>query len=147
MASGEELKYGAGRTICEEGEREQAIFILKQGRVAIYKGERLVGELSKPGTVFGEMALMLGEPRTATLKALVPSTLTEVRVSLRELVTHFPKFTERLLTTLALRLKDTTAAFTESVLPSEAAEVHAELEEAVQAKKARPSAHEELSLT
>ena len=57
--------FKAGATIFREGERAQELFVIKSGEVQIELGNRTVSELSADH-IFGEMALIDNEPRSAT---------------------------------------------------------------------------------
>jgi CRP/FNR family transcriptional regulator len=70
-----ERKYKKGETIVKEGEQAVAFFMITKGRVSVSRG----GKSSKngqalaefgSGQVFGEMALLDGMPRDATVKAM-----------------------------------------------------------------------------
>ncbi len=69
-----ERRYKAGDTILEEGEKAVAFFVLIEGRAEVVRGiatqhpHRLT--VNEPGSFFGEMGLLDGEPRAATVKAL-----------------------------------------------------------------------------
>lgn len=65
-------RYAAGETIVEEGNYEKTFFVLLRGGVRVVRGGALVTELSEPGTIFGEMSLILGKGRTATVTAIPP---------------------------------------------------------------------------
>lgn len=72
-------KYDKGETIISEGDEDDTIFLLVKGSVAVFKNRRyeknrLVGVL-KEGEVFGEMALLLEEPRSATVKVSTTQSL------------------------------------------------------------------------
>lgn len=74
----EPVRVMAGQTIVREGEQADAFYILVRGRVAIYKredGEE--GEIKRlgPGEFFGEVGLLRGVPRNATVRAVEPSEL------------------------------------------------------------------------
>jgi CRP-like cAMP-binding protein len=62
-------RFEAGETLVEEGNYEKTFFVLLRGAVRVVRGGRLVTELDAPGTVFGEMSLILGKGRTATVVA------------------------------------------------------------------------------
>ena len=70
-----ERQYKKGQTILKQGEQAVAFFILIKGRVEVTqkagsKGtEQKLAELGKGGFV-GEMALLTGEPRVASVRAL-----------------------------------------------------------------------------
>ena len=61
-----------GAAIVREGEIGDAYLIVERGRVAVSQAGQQIGELG-PGEGFGEIALLHAMPRTATVRALVPS--------------------------------------------------------------------------
>jgi CRP/FNR family transcriptional regulator/CRP/FNR family cyclic AMP-dependent transcriptional regulator len=68
-----ERKYKAGETIVKEGEQAVAFFMITKGKVeALAGGAKKQTKLNElgPGQVFGEMALLDGMPRVATVKAM-----------------------------------------------------------------------------
>ncbi|WDZ78716.1 cyclic nucleotide-gated ion channel [Ensifer adhaerens] len=58
----------AGAIICRKGEAGDQMFFIVEGRVAIATSSPTPIELG-PGSFFGEMALISGEPRSATVSA------------------------------------------------------------------------------
>ncbi|MEX2246455.1 MAG: cyclic nucleotide-binding domain-containing protein [Dehalococcoidia bacterium] len=69
-----ERKYKRGETIMKEGEQAVAFFIVSKGRVDVTqaagaKKQQKLAELG-PSETFGEMALLDGGPRVATVKAM-----------------------------------------------------------------------------
>ena len=69
-ASAEERMYGDGETIVSEGEPGTSMFVVRRGRVSIRVGpdEHEVA-VTDAGGYFGEMSLLTGDPRSATVKA------------------------------------------------------------------------------
>jgi CRP-like cAMP-binding protein len=69
-----ERAYKKGATIVKEGEQAVAFFIIINGKVEVTQsaGSKKSQVLSTlgPGSTFGEMALLDGGPRAATVKAL-----------------------------------------------------------------------------
>ena len=59
----------AGETLIHEGDRADALYILRTGVVAVRAGERELATLG-PGSWFGEIGLLERVPRTATVYAL-----------------------------------------------------------------------------
>jgi small-conductance mechanosensitive channel len=69
-AAAEERLYANGEIIVREGEPGQSLFIVRRGRVAIGIGQDLREvAVTDTGGYFGEMSLLTGEPRTATVVA------------------------------------------------------------------------------
>lgn len=104
-------KYKAGETIVKEGEQAVAFFMVIKGKVEAISGgsgkKSVVLNTLGPGSVFGEMALLDGMPRTATIKAV---TETECLVLSRwdfvaELRTN-PHIAVAMLPILSKRLRD-----------------------------------------
>ena len=68
-----ELEFGRGETICREGESGETFYVLRRGTVEIIAqgtgGEQAhVADHGAPA-FFGEMSLLTGEPRAATVRA------------------------------------------------------------------------------
>ncbi len=73
--------YGAGERIVIEGQSTTEMFIVKRGTVAILRGQdgaQVHVATLGPGEFFGEMALMTGELRNATVRAEMPTKLISV---------------------------------------------------------------------
>lgn len=68
-----ERRYRKGQTIVKQGDASDAFYIIAKGNVEVLGGRgkkpTKLNEL-KSGAFFGEMALIDGAPRTATVKAL-----------------------------------------------------------------------------
>jgi CRP/FNR family cyclic AMP-dependent transcriptional regulator len=68
------LHYSAGQAVFNYGDPGHAMFIVRSGEVEIYvkndQGEKIVLETSRPGDIFGEVALLDGGARTAWVAAL-----------------------------------------------------------------------------
>jgi len=60
--------YPAGETIIREGEPGEEFFLVSDGEVEIVRADHEVARLG-PGDFFGEVALISGEPRNATVVA------------------------------------------------------------------------------
>ncbi len=57
-------------TLLSEGERTGRLYALADGRLEVLRGETRVAVLEEPGSLIGEMAVLLGSPHTATVRAL-----------------------------------------------------------------------------
>jgi CRP-like cAMP-binding protein len=78
-ASAREQAFAADEPIIRQGDPGTSMFVIEQGRVAVSVadaggGTSHLAELG-PGEFFGEMSLLTGEPRSATVTALVETRL------------------------------------------------------------------------
>jgi DNA-binding SARP family transcriptional activator len=75
----EYLNFGPGDVIVEQGAQAESIYWVEEGKVEVMKADA-AGELVRvaelePGQYFGELASILGTLRSATVRALVPTTV------------------------------------------------------------------------
>ena len=103
--------FKAGSTIFREGEEAYELFVIKSGEVRIQIGNRTVSELSTDH-IFGEMALIDNQPRSASAIAVTDVEL--VPVSEKQflfLVGQTPYFALKVMRVLAQRLRATNKTF------------------------------------
>ena len=97
----EQVSLADGTTIVTEGASGQEFFVLLSGAANVIKRGRTVSTLG-PGDSFGELALITGRPRSATVTTTAPS---ELMVLMRRdfiaLLDDFPRMTRKMLTALA----------------------------------------------
>jgi CRP-like cAMP-binding protein len=101
----------AGSVIFREGDEARELFVIKSGEVRIQIGNRTVTDL-KADSIFGEMALIDNEPRSATAVAVTDVEL--VGVSEKQflfLVSQTPYFALKVMRVLAQRLRATNKTF------------------------------------
>jgi CRP/FNR family cyclic AMP-dependent transcriptional regulator len=67
------LQCDPGDRIIEEGQEDQRIFILLTGELEVIKDGEPVGSITKNGEIFGEVAVVSGNPRIATVQARTPA--------------------------------------------------------------------------
>ncbi len=113
----EQLERSTAMTTCSRGtvfytpgETGEVLFILKQGRVSLYRmtaeGKKLVTATVEPGTVFGEMSL-IGQGMDAFAEAADDCTLCVMsRTDVERLLRDHPTVSIRLLELLARRLDE-----------------------------------------
>jgi CRP/FNR family transcriptional regulator, cyclic AMP receptor protein len=66
------VSYIPGEVVLKRGDNDQWLYFLLKGRLAVYVDDPLTGELVNyvtPGEVFGDLSLLMGQPRTATVLA------------------------------------------------------------------------------
>jgi CRP/FNR family cyclic AMP-dependent transcriptional regulator len=98
--------YRRGAAIFHQGDPGDALHLLQAGRVKVAlraeSGEEAVVAILGPGDCFGELALLDGEPRSATVEALEPvETVSLAREDFLRFLQANPPTMERLLRTLA----------------------------------------------
>jgi CRP-like cAMP-binding protein len=70
LAVGKLKEYEAGETIIQKDETDHWVYFLVSGEVKIVKGEKTFAILKRSGDLFGEMGVIDGSPRSATVWAL-----------------------------------------------------------------------------
>lgn len=63
------LRLAPGDFLLREGERSGRLLVLVAGTVAVLRGEVEIALVEEPGAVFGEMAVLLDRPHTASVRA------------------------------------------------------------------------------
>jgi len=94
----------------EQGTTGGNLFILARGAVAVLReddGETLLLDVLGSGDVMGEMELLTGEPRTATIRAMTTCIVGEIdRKGFEELMAEVPAVAERVRRAFAQRRFD-----------------------------------------
>ncbi len=103
-------RLGEGEFLYGPGDRGGGLFVLKEGRVRVFRtdarGREFTLEVLRAGTVFGEMGLGPRRLRAAHAQALEPSLVASVsRGQLEDLVRANPEVGVRLLRLLSERLR------------------------------------------
>jgi CRP/FNR family transcriptional regulator, cyclic AMP receptor protein len=70
-AAGREVEFAAGSTIVEEADEAMDFYLILRGRASVEVRGRRRGNL-RPGDHFGEMSVLDGGPRSATITAEEP---------------------------------------------------------------------------
>ena len=98
-------RYAAGDVIFAEGDKGDAMFVIRTGEVTIERGGRVMETLSGGG-VFGEMALIDGSPRSATVRAKTDCEVAPINEKTFLFLVHeTPFFAIAVMRTLADRLR------------------------------------------
>lgn len=86
------VRFSAGETIFKKGDKGDALYLIEEGTVKITTGSdkrgKILAELG-PGDSFGEMALLLGAPRSAAAVTSVDTSLLRIDKE------HFDELLER----------------------------------------------------
>jgi CRP-like cAMP-binding protein len=107
-----EITHDAGYVIATEGDPGAGLFVIADGEADVTIGGKRVNHL-EGGDFFGEMALLDGGPRTATVTATTPITLYALTEWVfRGLLAEHPSIAMRTLETMASRLRGATKTTT-----------------------------------
>jgi small-conductance mechanosensitive channel/CRP-like cAMP-binding protein len=109
--------YGTGETIVRQGDPGQSMFVVAAGVVSVVLGPaRSEVARIEAGGYFGEMSLLTGEPRTATVLAMGDVEVIELNADLfRRLAEADPRAIERIAESAAARQAGLAAARSASV--------------------------------
>ena len=104
--------YRRAEVIFHQGDPGNTLHVLESGRVKVLvtaeSGEQAVLAILGPGDCFGELSLIDGEPRSATIEAMEPvQTVALLRSDFLRLVLAHPRTVEHLLSTLTGRIRRT----------------------------------------
>ena len=100
--------FAAGEKICVQGEPGDSFYVIRSGKVGVEvrdaSGEVFLSSEIAVGNYFGEMALLTGEPRSATVFAVSDSELLTVgKDDLRDLIVAHPDVEQVICKVLAQR--------------------------------------------
>ena len=108
-------RISGGETLLRQGEAADSMYVVLAGRLRVFVqdpggGERMVGEVGR-GEVVGEMGVLIGGPRSATVRAVRDSEVVRLSTEAFEALVHeHPAMLTRLTRAIVRRLNDTTLA-------------------------------------
>jgi CRP-like cAMP-binding protein len=102
----DELDLPAARNLTSQGAGGFEFIILVEGEADVVRGVRVVNELG-PGDFIGEISLVTGEPRTATVKTRGPARILVLTASgFRSLMKDVPSIKDKVLAAVTARIPD-----------------------------------------
>ena len=102
--------FATGEVIMQQGDASDALYVITSGRVRVEREQAaetplVLAELG-PGDVIGEMGLLDGGPRSATVTATQDTETLEIHATVMAVVVmQYPQITAALLRTLSRRLR------------------------------------------
>jgi len=98
-------QFPPGSIVCEQGAGGDEMFILNSGKLSIEMNGVQVATVGDSGAVIGELALLLGQPRGATVKAIQPTTLSVIKKQdMPSVIKAQPDFLRNISLTLTRRV-------------------------------------------
>lgn len=105
-----EQKFSAGSAIVIDGESGHGLYVIQDGRVSVHKKGKTVARMG-PGDFFGEMAVLDGGPRTATVQADTDAVcLTLASWEVKPLLMEQPGMAYKMLQEVVRRLRRSSPA-------------------------------------
>jgi CRP-like cAMP-binding protein len=103
--------FELNQVVVREGDPGEALYLIRKGQVevsTIREGKQIPLARLGPGACFGEVALLSGRPRTATVVALEPCTmLCFPKQQIEEILDAYPRVRKLLESVVLGRARDT----------------------------------------
>lgn len=97
------LAFAPGEAVVREGDASRALYVVAAGEASVWRGGQVVGSVGT-GEVFGEMAFLSGESRSATVRAAGHLEVVEVdSAALRVLLAEHGELAEELAQRMVAR--------------------------------------------
>jgi CRP-like cAMP-binding protein len=101
----DEVDVPANKVLMRQGETGTDMMVLVRGGVAVERDGERINTLG-PGDFFGEIALVDGGPRTATVTVTEPSTLLVItHRDFHSMMDEFPEVASQVMNALANRVR------------------------------------------
>ena len=105
VAAADEITVREGKDLVREGEHGRELYVVVEGSVRVVRKGRTVATMG-PGDFFGELALMSGAPRTATVTTEAETTVMVLDPRRFDVVMdREPRVAKAVMATMADRLR------------------------------------------
>lgn len=103
--SSDARSFGAGQVVFHEGDEAREAWVILEGELEIFSGDRLLGT-ARAGSLVGEMALIDSAPRSATVRCKTDATLMPVdQKRFLFMLTQTPYFAIEVMRLMTSRLR------------------------------------------
>jgi CRP-like cAMP-binding protein len=101
-----EMNFPAGKDLTQQGEHGRHFMVIVDGQAEVTRDGTQIAVLG-PGAFFGEMSLLDGEPRVATVTTLVPTQVLMLAAgAFNDVLASMPSVGRKMLVVLANRLRE-----------------------------------------
>jgi CRP/FNR family cyclic AMP-dependent transcriptional regulator len=108
-AASREVSHSEGKTVATEGQGALAFHYILEGEATVARDGRELRRLG-PGDYFGEISMIDGKPRSATVTAASPMKVLAIpHADFEEVLDEDPELARHLLRTLCARLREAEA--------------------------------------
>ncbi len=111
----ERRKYGTDTVVFFEGDPSDALYLIVSGSVKVHQttkdGDERILKILNKGAMFGELAMLDGHPRSATVTTLAPTEMLVLsHKGFRNFASERPEVLWRVLEALCERIRSTSAS-------------------------------------
>jgi CRP/FNR family transcriptional regulator, cyclic AMP receptor protein len=103
VASEPRLSYQPGETLISVGDLHPSVFVLVEGALDVERDGHVLARLDEPGSIVGEIGLLLHTPGSANVVAVEPTVVHRIDGAER-LFDEYPEFARFIAQVLARRL-------------------------------------------
>ena len=125
LDAGEVKEYTAGDVLLKEGDNSDFVLLVLAGKLEVFverDGQKLVLTEANPGTILGELAMLCGLPRSASVQAKENSTVLEwPDEAFRTLLLRDPSLSQRIFGQALRTLVEKEKSLIESLVKEQAA--------------------------
>ena len=125
LKSGEVKQHAPGDVLLKEGDQADFVLLLLSGSLEVFvtrEGKDVVLTESNPGTVVGELAVLCGIPRSASIRAKEPSAVLRWEdEAFRTLLLRDPSLSQRIFGHILRTLVDKERSLIDSLVKAESA--------------------------
>lgn len=102
----EEVPISEGDLVFSDGDTGDALYIVVEGKVRVFKGEKTFAEFGERET-FGEMSVLDSEPRSASVAALSETLLLKIgREEFKDILSERPEISLGIMKVLSRRIRE-----------------------------------------
>jgi CRP/FNR family cyclic AMP-dependent transcriptional regulator len=106
-----EMEFPPGKALTTQGETGRHFMVIVEGEAEVTRDGTQIARLG-PGSFFGEMSLLDGQPRTATVTTKEPTRVLMITsAAFNGALATMPSVDRKMLTVLAARLRDIEARY------------------------------------
>jgi CRP/FNR family cyclic AMP-dependent transcriptional regulator len=102
-----DVELAPGEVILTEGEKTGHLYVMSEGAIEVFRDDVTIALVTEPGSIFGEMSLLLDIPHTASVRAVGPAKVRVIDNAMEYLAAH-PAMMVPIAQLLARRLQSST---------------------------------------